>query len=241
LLTANYTFVNQSLAKHYGIPGVLGNGFRRVPVANENRFGLLGHASILTVTSFSTRTSPVVRGKWVLEQILGVVAPIPPPNVPPLKENSVIGGEPIKRQTVRERLEQHRTNEPCASCHKIMDPMGLSLENFDAVGAWREQDSGYPVDTSGQLVDGTKVTNPISLRQALLKYSDAFVDNFTSKLLMYALGRGVEYYDMPVVRAINREAARNDNRFVSIVMGIVKSTPFQMKRAEEPTRSAPKW
>jgi hypothetical protein len=235
LLTANYTFVNENIAKLYGISGVLGNNFRRVTVTDENRFGLLGQASILTVTSFSNRTSPVVRGKWVLEQILGSPAPVPPPNVPPLKEIAVLGGEPVKRQTVRERLEEHRANEPCHSCHQIMDPMGLSLENFDALGAWRTRDSGFPVDTSGQLVDGTTVTSPITLRNALLTRSDAYVRNVTSKLLMYALGRGVEYFDMPTVRAIDREAAKDNYRFESIVMGIVKSTPFQMRRAEQTT------
>jgi hypothetical protein len=232
LLTANYTFVNQDLAKHYGVSGVLGNAFRRVTLTDENRFGLLGQGSILTVTSFSNRTSPVVRGKWVLEQILGAAVPVPPPNVPPLKEVPVIGGDLVKRQTVRERIEQHRANEPCASCHKIMDPIGLSLENYDAVGSWRTQDSGYPVDTSGQLVDGTKVTNPVNLRQALLKYKEAYVRNVTGKLLMYALGRGLEYYDMPMVRAIDHDVEKNNYKFESIVMGIVKSTPFQMRRTE---------
>jgi len=235
LLTANYTFINQGLAKHYGISGVLGNAFRRVSLTDENRFGLLGQGSILTVTSFSNRTSLVSRGKWVLEQLLGATVPVPPPNVPPLKEVPVIGGEPVKRQTVRERMEQHRANEPCASCHKIMDPIGLSLENYDAVGAWRTMDFGYPVDTAGQLVDGTKITSPISLRQALLKYKEAYIRNVTTKLLMYALGRGVEYYDMPVVRAIDHDVARDNYKFGSIVMGIVKSTPFRMRRVEVTT------
>jgi len=235
LLTANYTFVNQNLAKHYGISGVLGNAFRRVPLTDENRFGLLGQGSILTVTSFSNRTSPVVRGKWVLEQVLGAAVPVPPPNVPALKEVPVIGGEAVQRQTVRERLEQHRAVEPCASCHKIMDPIGLSLENYDAVGSWRTQDSGYPVDTSGQLVDGTKVTNPVNLRQALLRYKEAYVRNVTGKLLMYALGRGIEYYDMPVVRTIDHDVTKDNYKFESIVMGIVKSAPFQMRRTELPT------
>jgi hypothetical protein len=232
LLSANYTYVNEKLAKHYGISGVLGNSFHRVTLTDENRFGLLGQASILTVTSFSNRTSPVVRGKWVLEQLLGAAVPVPPPNVPPLKEVPVIGGDLVKRQTVRERLEQHRSVEPCASCHKIMDPIGLSLENYDAVGSWRTQDSGYPVDTSGQLVDGTKVTSPVNLRQALLRYKEAYVRNVTGKLLMYALGRGLEYYDMPVVRAIDHDVAKDNFKFESIVLGIVKSTPFQMRSAE---------
>ena len=232
LLTADYTFVDERLAKHYGIPNVLGNKFRRVSLTDENRFGLLGQGSILTVTSFSNRTSPVVRGKYVLEQILGVAAPVPPPNVPLLEENDVHGGQSSKLQSVRDRMERHRAVEPCASCHKIIDPIGLALENFDAVGAWRDWDSGFPVVASGELVDGTKVDSPASLRKALLNYSDAFLTNFTKQLLTYALGRGVQYYDMPVVRSIVREAGRNDNRFGSIVMGIVTSTPFQMRRAE---------
>lgn len=237
LLTANYTFVDERLAKHYKIPNILGNKFRRVTLTDENRLGLLGQGSILTVTSFSNRTSPVVRGKWVLEQILGTAAPIPPPNVPQLEENNVVSGEPVKLRSVRERLEKHRTNEPCASCHKIMDPMGLSLENFDAIGGWRTQDSGFPVDPSGELVDGTKVNNPAGLRQALLKYSDAYVRNFTVKLLTYALGRAITYTDMPVVRSIERQAVKNNNRFTSIVMGIVNSVPFQMRRAEQPAET----
>lgn len=229
MLTANYTFVDERLAKHYGIPNVEGNEFRRVTLTDENRFGLLGQGSILSVTSYSNRTSPVVRGKWVMEQILGVSAPVPPPNVPPLKENA----EGAKPRSVRERLEAHRSNEPCASCHKLMDPIGFSLENFDAVGAWRTNDSGYKIDPSGQLYDGTKVDGPASLRRALVARSDLFVRGFTVKLLTYALGRGVEYYDMPEVRAIEHEAAGSDNRFSALVMAIVKSVPFQMSRAEQ--------
>ena len=235
LLTADYTFVNEALAKHYGIPGVLGNRFRRVALTDPNRFGVLGHGSVLTVTSFSNRTSPVVRGKWVLEQIVGAIAPVPPASVPPLEENTVNGGELVKPKSVRDRLELHRKNEPCMSCHKIIDPIGLALENFDAIGAWRDRDSGYPVVTTGELVDGTPVEDPVSLRRALLAYSDAYIRNFTKQLLTYALGRGVEYYDMPVVRQIARDAADDDNRFVPIVMGIVNSMPFQMRRAERPT------
>ena len=228
-LTANYTFVDERLAKHYGIPNIAGDRFRRVETADENRYGLLGQGSVLMATSLANRTSPVQRGKWILEQILGVTAPTPPPNVPALKENS----EGTRAQTVREKMEQHRTNEPCHSCHQIMDPLGLALENFDAVGAWRIHDNGLPVDPSGQLYDGTKVTGPVSLRQALVKRSDMFIRNFTEKLMTYALGRGTEYYDMPVIRAIDREAAGHDNRISSIILGIVNSTPFQMRRAEE--------
>jgi hypothetical protein len=154
-----------------------------------------------------------------------------------LEENNVVSGEPVKLRSVRERLEKHRTNEPCASCHKIMDPMGLALENFDAIGSWRTLDSGFPIDASGQLVDGTKINSPAGFRQALLKYSDAYVRNLTAKLLTYALGRAITYTDMPVVRSIEREAAKNNNKFTSIVMGIVNSVPFQMKRTEQPAEA----
>ncbi len=229
MLTANYTFVDEALAKHYGIPEVEGSRFRRVTIADENRRGLLGQGSILTVTSFANRTSPVVRGKWVLDTLLGAPPPKPPANVPPLKEN-VAGAKALP---VRARLEEHRSNPACAGCHTMMDPIGFALENFDALGAWRRNDSGFPVDPTGQLVDGTKVNGPASLRQALVARSDAFVRTLTEKLLTYALGRGAEYYDMPAVRAIDREAARNGNRFSSVILGIVKSMPFEQRRAEE--------
>lgn len=231
LLTANYTFVDERLAKHYGIPNIQGSRFRRVPLTDENRFGLLGQGSVLTVTSASNRTSPVARGKWVMEQVLGVSPPPPPPNVPALAENNVLGGETIKLRSVRERMEQHRANEPCNSCHKMMDPIGLALENFDAVGAWRVRDSGFLVDPSGQLVDGTKVDSPESLRLALLHYSDAYVTNFTTRLLTYALGRGLSASDMPTVRKIIRDAGE-EHRFGSIALNVAKSAPFQMRRAE---------
>lgn len=237
LLTADYTFVDERLARHYGISNVLGNRFRRVPVTDEHRIGLLGHGSILTVTSFSNRTSPVLRGKWVLEQLLGSAPPVPPPNVPLLEENNVVGGEAVKLRSVRERLEKHRTVEPCASCHKIMDPIGLALENFDAIGSWRDRDSGFAVDASGQLVDGTRVDSPASLRRALVKYSDAFVRNAITKLLTYALGRAITPADMPVVRSIEREAGRQDYRFSAIALGIAKSLPFQMRRVEQPAQA----
>jgi hypothetical protein len=229
MLTANYTFIDERLAKHYGIPNILGNEFRRVTLTDENRFGLLGQGSILSVTSYPNRTSPVVRGKWVMEQILGVSPPPPPPNVPPLAENQ----ENAKPKSVRERLESHRVHEPCATCHKLMDPIGFALENFDAVGAWRANDLDSRIEPSGQLYDGTKMNGPVDLRNALMARSDLFVRSFTVKLLSYALGRGVEYYDMPSVRSIERKAAASDYRFSSLVMGIVKSTPFQMSKAEE--------
>jgi len=229
LLTANYTFVNERLAKHYGIPNIYGSQFRRITVADENRRGLLGQGSILTVTSYPTRTSPVLRGKWIMENIMGTPPPAPPPNVPALKE----GDEGGKITTVRERLEEHRRNPPCSTCHKVMDPLGFSLEQFDAIGQWRTKDLGLPIDASGQLADGTKINGVDDLRKALLAHPERFVGTMTEKLMTYALGRGLEYYDMPVVRSIVRDAARNDYRFSSIVMGIVRSTPFAMRRARE--------
>ena len=224
LLTADYTFLNERLAKHYRIPNVYGSHFRRVALPDAARRGLLGHGSILTVTSHADRTSPVVRGKWILDNLLGVPPPPPPPTVPPLPE-----GDEAATLPMRERMEQHRKNPSCASCHKIMDPIGLALENFDAVGAWRVRDAGRTIDATGQLMDGTKVDGPVSLRQALLKRPEGFVGTLTAKLLTYALGRRLEYYDMPVVRRIVSDAARRDYRFSSIVMGVVTSTPFQMR------------
>ncbi len=228
LLTADYTFVDERLAKHYGIPNILGNRFRRVPVPDENRRGLLGQGSILTLTSLANRTSPVIRGAWILDVLLGTPAPRPPANVPPLKENETGG----KHLSVRERLEEHRANPACSACHAIMDPLGYSLENFDAVGAWRFKDSGFEIEPAGSLFDGTEVNGPDGLRSYLLRSETLYLRNFTKHLLMYALGRVVQHYDMPSVRAIAREAAGNDHRFSSIVLGIVNSAPFQMRRAE---------
>jgi hypothetical protein len=182
------------------------------------------------VTSYPNRTSPVLRGKWILENILGTPPPPPPPNVPPLKENSE-GSKPLP---IRALLEQHRANAACASCHRIMDPLGFSLENFDGIGEWRAKEPGGPVDASGQLADGSKVDGPAALRRALLSHSDRFVETLAEKLLTYALGRGLEYYDMPVVRSIAHEAARNDYRFSSLVLGIVNSVQFEMKKSQEP-------
>ncbi len=229
LLTANYTFVNERLAKHYGIPNIYGSQFRRIPVTDDARRGLLGQGSILTVTSYPTRTSPVLRGKWILENILGTPPPAPPPNVPALKENDEGG----KVTTVRERLEEHRKNPACATCHRVMDPLGFSLDNFDAIGQWRSKEAGLPIDASGQLADGTKINGVVDLRKALLAHPERFVGTMTEKLMTYALGRGLEYYDMPVVRSITRDAGKNDYRFSAVVMGIVKSTPFQMRRTRE--------
>jgi hypothetical protein len=230
LLDADYTFVNERLARHYGIAGIYGPDFRRVPVPSDMRRGLLGQGSMLLVTSNANRTSPVQRGKWILENLLGSPPPLPPPNVPPLKENA---GNAAGALSVRERMEEHRSNPVCAGCHKIMDPIGLSLENFDAVGQWRTVDSGFKIDASGQLVDGTPVDGPASLRKALLNRPDAFVATMTEKLLMYGVGRETRYYDMPVVRAVMRDAAGNRYRFSDLVLGIVKSPPFQMRMKEQ--------
>jgi cytochrome c5 len=228
LLTADYTFVNDRLAQHYGIPNIYGTHFRRVDIKDPARRGLLGQGSILTVTSYPNRTSPVLRGKWILENIMGTPPPAPPANVPPFPENE----EGAKPRPIREILEEHRKNPACASCHAVMDPLGFSLENFDATGEWRTKDRSGPIDPSGVLADGTKVDGPLALRQALLKQPERFVDTMTEKLLTYALGRGLEHHDMPVVRGIVRDAAKKDYRFSALVFNIVKSTPFQMKRAQ---------
>ena len=233
LLNADYTFVNDRLARHYGIPNIYGSQFRRVTLTDEAtdeaRRGLLGQGSLLIVTSVATRTSPVQRGKWLLENIMGTPPNPPPAGVPPLKENAA-GGKPL---TVRERMEQHRVNQPCAGCHKLLDPLGFALDNFDAVGAWRTLgEDGSPIDATGVLADGTKVNGPVDLRNALLSRPNVFVGTMTEKLMTYALGRGVEYYDMPAIRAIVHEAANNNYRFSSLIMGVVKSTPFQMRRSE---------
>ena len=236
LMTADYTFVNERLARHYGMPNVYGSRFRRVTIADEARKGLLGQGSILAVTSHAERTSPVVRGKWILENILGAPVPPPPPDVPPLKENA----EGSKPRTMREQMAEHRANPVCASCHKVMDPIGFALENFDAVGAWRTEDAGVRdvrIDASGELSDGTKVDGVVTLRKAMLQHPDVFVRTVTEKLMIYALGRGLDVHDMPAVRAIMRGAADNDHgdhRFSSLVLGIVNSMPFQM-RMKPPT------
>jgi len=229
LLTADYTFIDGRLARHYKIPNVVGNRFRRVAVADERRRGLLGHASILTVTSYPTRTSPVVRGKWILDNLLGAPPPQPPPEVPALKENT----EDVKPLPLRARLQEHRANPTCAACHATMDPIGFALENFDAVGASRVLDSGEPIDPSGQLVDGTKLEGPVGLRKVLLGHADLFSSTFTEKLMTYALGRGLEYQDMPVVRSIVRAAAQDEGRFSAFVLGIVNSVPFRMRVAAQ--------
>ena len=225
LLTADYTFVDETLSRHYGIPNVRGSRFRRVSLPDEARRGLLGQGSFLLVTSVANRTSPVARGKWILENILGTPPPLPPPNVPPLKENEG-AAQPA---TLRQRMEQHRDNPVCSACHKIMDPIGFSLENFDLIGRWRAADDGTPIDATAQLVDGTRLDGPASLRQALLARSDVFVSTMIQKLMTYATGRALQYSDMPAVRAVARRAARNGNRFSYLILGIVESEPFQMK------------
>jgi len=224
LLSANYTFVNERLARHYGIPNVYGERFRRVELSDPQRGGLLGEGSILTLTSYGNRTSPVLRGKWLLEMILGTPPPPPPPDVPPLKEKNEID-HPL---SVRERLEQHRENPACAVCHVRMDPLGFALENFDAIGKWRSADDGVTIDASAALPDGTKLDGIAGLRRVLMAHPDRFANTFTEKLLTYALGREVEYYDLPVVRKITRESAASDYRWSAIISGIVKSVPFQM-------------
>ncbi len=234
LLTADYTFVDERLAKHYGIPDVLGNRFRKVAVTDPNRYGILGHASVLTLTSTAIRTSPVQRGKYVMEVLLGTPPPPPLPNVPALPENSELRtGHVAKPLSVRERMEAHRSNSVCAGCHKLMDPIGFSLENFDALGVWRTMDSGFPIDPAGQMFDGAKLNGPASLRQALLNHVDSYLGTFTENLLAYGVGRVPEYTDMPVVRGIERDAARQGDRFSAFVIGIVKSPAFQMRRAED--------
>ena len=228
LLRADYTFVNERVARHYGIPNVYGSHFRRVTVTDEARKGLLGHGSILTVTSYATRTSPVVRGKWLLENILDAPPPPPPPDVPSLPDRDA-DAQPT---SVRKRLEQHRSNPVCASCHAQMDPLGFALENFDAVGRWRTTtEANTPIDASGTLPDGTTFDGPVELREVLLARPEEFARTVASKLLTYALGRGIEYYDMPAIRQILREAALSDYRWSSIILGIVKSQPFQMGRS----------
>jgi mono/diheme cytochrome c family protein len=226
LMTADYTFVNERLAKHYGIPNVYGSHFRRVAVADDARKGLLGQGSILMVTSHTDRTSPVVRGKLILENLMGAPPPPPPAMVPPLKESAVREGKVL---SMRERMEEHRENPACSGCHSIMDPIGFAMENFDAVGAWRTHEARLPIDASGQLLDGTKVNGVVDLKKALLREPEIFVETFTERLLTYALGRGLAYYDMPTVRTIVRDSARSNYKFSSIVSEIVQSTPFQMR------------
>lgn len=236
LINGNYTFLNERLAKHYGIPGVYGSDFRMVelPPAFDMRRGLLGKAAIETVSSYPQRTTPTVRGKDIMQMFLGVSPPDPPPNVPALKDQgtAVHGGS---KPTMRQMMEMHRSHPPCSTCHKIMDPIGLSMENFDAVGHWRTTDNGSPIDPNGYLVDGSVLNGVQGLRAALMKYSPQFVRMLTEKLFIYAMGRGTEYYDMPLIRSIVHQAEANDYRFSSIILGIVKSEPFQVNQKMEVT------
>jgi mono/diheme cytochrome c family protein len=235
LLNADYTYVNERLARHYGIPNVYGSHFRRVTVQQEARRGLLGHGSILTVTSYPNRTSPVLRGKWVLENILGTPPPAPPADVPDLEDNHP--GE--QAQSLRARLEAHRRSPNCASCHRVMDPLGFALENFDGLGQWREKEPGGAIDPRGQLADGTPIDGPVALRKAVLERREMFVRTLTEKLMTYGLGRGLELDDRPLVREVARHAAARDYRWSAIVLGIVRSAPFQMKKALAPASTAP--
>ena len=230
LLTASHTYVNERLARHYGLPDVRGDWFRRVELAPDRaaRAGILGHGSVLTVTSLATRTSPVNRGKWILENLLGTPPPPPPPDVPALEEDDGDGAA----LSMREAMAAHRRNPACAACHAKMDPLGLALENFDAVGAWRaESESGEPIDAAGELPDGAAFSGPADLRQVLLARPGQFVETVVEKLLMYATGRGLEYYDRPAIRAIAREAAADGHRLSALVLGVARSAPFRMRRA----------
>lgn len=229
LLDANYTFVNERLARHYGIPDVYGSHFRRVTLDNSERGGLLGEGSILMATSYPNRTSPVIRGKWLLDNLLGMPPPPPPPDVPPLKESGANG----KPASVRERMEAHRQSAACAVCHVRMDPMGFALENFDAIGKWRTTSDGLPIDASAALPDGDKFDGVAGLRKILLSHRTQFINTFTSKLATYALGRELEYYDRPAIREIAREAEPSGFLWSSIVLGIVKSPMFQMSIVKE--------
>jgi hypothetical protein len=228
LMTANYTFLNERVAKHYGIPGVYGPQFRRVELTDEARWGLLGKGSVLMVSSHTDRTSPVVRGKWVLENVLGTPPPAPPANVPKLDEI-----DPQGVMSLRQRLEAHRKNPVCAGCHATMDPIGFALENFDAVGAYRDFEKGVGsarVNASGRLTDGTVVNGAVELRHAILKNPEVFVSTVVQKLMTYALGRGLSGRDMAVVRGIVRNAAKDDYRFSSVLLGVAESVPFRERK-----------
>jgi len=230
LITANYTFVNQRLAAHYGIPNVEGSYFRRITFPEGAvRGGLLGQGSILTLTSYATRTSPVVRGKWVLENLLNSAPPPPPPDIPVLKTESSEAGKSL---SMREAMIQHRANPACAGCHARMDPIGFAMENFDAIGKWRDADAGKPIDASGIFPDGTQFDGMAGLKKVLLAHPERFVTTVAEKLLMYAVGRNLQYYDAPAVRGVVHEAARSNYTFSSLVLGVVKSNPFQLRESQ---------
>ena len=236
LFTSDYTFANERLARHYGIPGVAGDRFRRVEYVNDERRGLLGHGSVLTLTSHAGRTSPVLRGKWVMEVLLGTPPPPPPPDVPELEEEAVGDGRFL---TVREKLEMHRANPTCNSCHRMIDPIGLALENFDVSGAWRIRDQGVPIDAASDFYDGTPISTPSELRAALLRRPEPLVRTFTENLMAYALGRRLEYYDMPEVRRISRDARVQDYRLSAFVLGVARSDAFQMRAGAAPVVDEP--
>jgi mono/diheme cytochrome c family protein len=230
ILNGDWTYVNERLARHYGIPNITGDHFRRIQVTDENRRGLLGHGSILMMTSVADRTSPVLRGKWVMEVLMASPPPAPPANVPALEETK--GVSEARLLTVRERMEQHRANPTCNSCHRVIDPLGLALENFDVTGQWRIKDNGAPIDPAGTLYDGTQINGPVGLRQALMKRSDVIVTSFTESLLTYAVGRRVEAFDMPTIRKIVASGKKNSYKMSSFIMGVINSPAFQMSRAE---------
>jgi hypothetical protein len=229
LLTADYSYVNERIARHYGIPNVTGPEFRRVALP-ETRRGLLGQGSILVLTSVADRTSPVMRGKWIMEVLLGSPPPPPPPNVPALEATNASSGG--KLLSTRERMEEHRKNPACVSCHRVIDPLGLALDNFDVTGKWRIKDNEVPVDSAGVMYDGTRIEGPAGLRAGLLKHQDVFLQTFTENLMTYALGRRVEPYDMPMVRAIVKQASKADLHFSSFILGIVNSAAFQRRAGE---------
>ena len=238
LIGSQSAYLNERLAKHYGISGVLGGHFRSVRVDKMNsktrRGGLLRNASILAVTSYATRTSPTIRGNWILENVLGTPPPPPPPNVPSLKEKSSVG----EKMTVRQRLAQHRKDPTCASCHNLMDPVGFALENYDSVGRWRNFDDGLPIDSAGSLPDGLEIDSVTALEAGIMKRPEMFVGTLAEKLLTFALGRGVELQDGPAVRQIVRDAAEDDYRFSSIIKALVNSTPFQYRIADQKPNKA---
>ena len=230
LLRADYTFLNEQLARHYGVPNVYGSHFRRVPVTDPVRQGLLGHASILTATSYADRTSVVLRGKWVLDTLLGASPPPPPPDVPALEQNKP-GATP---KALRERMEQHRKNPVCANCHAPMDPLGFALENFSATGRWRDTDGGAAIDAVSKTPDGATIDGPAGFRTHLLGRSDEYVRTLAARLLEYFIGRSLEYYDGPAIRQLVRDAASDDYRWSSLILGIVESAPFQMRTTAGP-------
>jgi hypothetical protein len=230
LYRADYTFVNERLARHYGFPDVAGDQFRRVPYPDASRRGLLGHGAVLVQTSLANRTSPVLRGKWVMEVLLGTPPPPPPPDVPGFEETA--DTKDGRRLTTRERMELHRTNPTCNGCHRFMDPIGLALDTFDVTARWRVREHGLPLDTRGEFYDGTPLATPADLTSTLLKRPVPLVRTFTENLLAYALGRRVEYFDQPAIRAIARAAEANGYRMSSFILGVIKTDAFQMKRAD---------